>query len=1558
MINDEWSFLSDDEEYSSAQESWSFLGEEPTEQPASPVGEESPSESDGEGELSTGPGTRRSRREAQRSASTYDGEQYKEEGFGTSSMRTLAYMGQELGKGVAAFGDLALNVADPVTKIHRDPVSWVRDKASRVLDGDWFPFEYETPLEDGYKEGLSEYYKKQGLNTEWLTARSSGERALGLLSENLGVGGSIKGPQMLFGALRNKFATESEKRAVKFLDELGKSELAAATVGAATGGVAHSMFEDPDSAEQAALLGNFLGAVTGSLKHGSIAYHGKKLASMFIRGGDDVTAYGERMVMQDAAKMLKGADLEVVQQRFKIMMEIKDQYPEFHPTMYSVVQTPLAKHYQAITDLDNPEIAMNIYAKNRGVLRQIISDYGTRDKTGDSFHFIKEAMDQTYSSGQVIAHQYAERIARLEESINTLGRSRSTTEPAAVADDMRAEIVKLRDEARNHIEQLYNDIDPENLIQFSTTLTSVIPSQALASTLKALSTREFNPRSPDAHLTARLLEITKDMKPKKTTNDFGESVVDESSMEMSFNKLLQLRKDIGRIQRDAKDIKGTNEAHSLAENLNRNIDEFLEQAMGHQSPTLSSAEHGIAKEMYHIANDTYKQYYLPFFREDNSELRKIIERTSTGTEYKIKSDDILAKFWSSAGTGKEFGAKQINDMLTEISDIVDPDLLEAARKAIDVHLTDHAANDLHKAIRRSSDPTAAYKKWVADNEVNLKNFPEVKDRIDEIGEVLSELSLDRALANTKLSEIHSNISKKYFDADPETLLNNLVKGTEYQTVNTVRELFYGAGLRTPGDTFPSPQRSENIKEVMKKLELDIQATSKTNPQLYQELSALRRVISNETVADILRKSVDNAGDGSISPAKLRGFLNGTNDTFNKGSLEAILTPEDKALLTKFKVLAEGTDTGFSVQGKLDFDILSQLEKEFGISLPSISSRVYAQQLGKVGPIFIVTDTGVKLFRAFHRKAMKDRLREVVYDLDALEKVMETRRNLDTGVEQEIATEVVNTTKLVRSYISKNAAKIKNGEISPAQMFKDLMKELGSNAKYISPAFKFESYLEERNKLGEGDSSDFTRDYSDLLMEVYDDLGSAEQRSLESLGLSTDTDAEEVEESDVIDFEYDEETDTLVPINWDNYMGDDADMSPVGELDGGEDVGSIRPGLDSNEEKVWSTAYNASTALGIGREASQNLADLSSFVFTLTPSGDADLIHTGGKKISEGDTKGGLVDIAMGSLPVLPDLGKAIFAGVRSMRGTSQGKGSSSQLEGAISMETSGVPSEEIRQTTGWERDASGRWNYEIDDSQARLTLEVEGKPGEIVDETSTKLTKVHIARDKYKSLGDILDHPELYRAYPELKDIHVYRTPLFSWNIAGSYDPVSRNIFLAGFEAPATIKKTLMHEIQHAVQHIEGFPNGANVGEFLPANFSEAQKVVREARDAFDKKVEQTTGIKSINEFSLASFLDYLKTPQKRAHHYKDTVKQLKDAGLLEDAVKVSRGIELVRGIEERAYSQYKAVQGEVQARNVEARMGMSADERVITSPQSTEDVARDKQISPKRSIDKVKRND
>lgn len=158
---------------------------------------------------------------------------------------------------------------------------------------------------------------------------------------------------------------------------------------------------------------------------------------------------------------------------------------------------------------------------------------------------------------------------------------------------------------------------------------------------------------------------------------------------------------------------------------------------------------------------------------------------------------------------------------------------------------------------------------------------------------------------------------------------------------------------------------------------------------------------------------------------------------------------------------------------------------------------------------------------------------------------------------------------------------------------------------------------------------------------------------------------------------------------------------------------------------------------------------------------------------------------------------------------------------ARDMEAAGKSPEEILNATGWFRGAEGRQRYEINDAAARMKLPMD----DILE--SPLFGK---AKGNYV-LQDVLDHPELYKAYPELASVPFVKRPGFL-DFGGLQGWRGENqIGLTPYTKDPL--GTLLHEAQHYIQEKEGFGLGGNAESVL--NVVPESTKLQAAKEAIDK---------------------------------------------------------------------------------------------------------------------------
>lgn len=256
-----------------------------------------------------------------------------------------------------------------------------------------------------------------------------------------------------------------------------------------------------------------------------------------------------------------------------------------------------------------------------------------------------------------------------------------------------------------------------------------------------------------------------------------------------------------------------------------------------------------------------------------------------------------------------------------------------------------------------------------------------------------------------------------------------------------------------------------------------------------------------------------------------------------------------------------------------------------------------------------------------------------------------------------------------------------------------------------------------------------------------------------------------------------------------------------------------------------------------------------------------------------------------------------------------------KLDQAKAMLEKGADEVEIWQKTGWFKDKDGAWKFEIGDSKARLN-------------------------PNFKSggrLSELLEHEELFKAYPELKDIKIKKISDEGGEKLGYYDPNKKEIAINNIGD----KSTLMHEVQHAIQDIEGFASGgeydivwnAAVRTIEKKYENELAKLEKIANEAWKKEEPLQKAYielfdKGLKDSPEAQRLLKEREPySKKGWEARNKIRNIKWA--IEDEKNAITDKDM--------YEAYQKIHGEVEARNVQNRLNL--DDAAGTHPYETFDI-------------------
>lgn len=242
---------------------------------------------------------------------------------------------------------------------------------------------------------------------------------------------------------------------------------------------------------------------------------------------------------------------------------------------------------------------------------------------------------------------------------------------------------------------------------------------------------------------------------------------------------------------------------------------------------------------------------------------------------------------------------------------------------------------------------------------------------------------------------------------------------------------------------------------------------------------------------------------------------------------------------------------------------------------------------------------------------------------------------------------------------------------------------------------------------------------------------------------------------------------------------------------------------------------------------------------------------------------------------------------------------------AMSLESRGASPSEIVAATGWFHDVDGNWKFEISDEGAKLK---EGLPRNKFD---PELTSIPFGAEL--KMKDVLDHPELYKAYPDVAEMPVRSTGL-NFGLKGAHDPEKNTIYLAGGRDKDTTS-TALHETQHAIQSREGFARGGNVDEWLTPEFKAKAKEVEAKWNIAAERIRKV----GANPFIVRGGLELqLKGKEPFKYHLEDMQKLSGEE--LNVIAPVVRDLIEVDKTKNAAFDMYQKLAGEVESRNVQER--------------------------------------
>ena len=245
--------------------------------------------------------------------------------------------------------------------------------------------------------------------------------------------------------------------------------------------------------------------------------------------------------------------------------------------------------------------------------------------------------------------------------------------------------------------------------------------------------------------------------------------------------------------------------------------------------------------------------------------------------------------------------------------------------------------------------------------------------------------------------------------------------------------------------------------------------------------------------------------------------------------------------------------------------------------------------------------------------------------------------------------------------------------------------------------------------------------------------------------------------------------------------------------------------------------------------------------------------------------------------------KAIFAGPLALTADLEAmRRAQSRLE-------AGEDAAKVWADEGWFRGPDGKMRFEIDDSQSRLT----------------RGGRQSVADYGYRPQEKVMAHPELYGAYPDSAKLTLSNEALGPELDAVLYDDPRMLAMNFRRSDNAAVRRNLIHENQHLVQDAEGFAKGGMYGDVFTYDGADAKRIGDEIKSLEERLSGGSVAWGSAEAQRILSELDALKRKQDR-----------------------------VAGVDG-----YRRLAGEVEARAVEARLPLTAEQRRVRYPLQDYDV-------------------
>lgn len=236
-------------------------------------------------------------------------------------------------------------------------------------------------------------------------------------------------------------------------------------------------------------------------------------------------------------------------------------------------------------------------------------------------------------------------------------------------------------------------------------------------------------------------------------------------------------------------------------------------------------------------------------------------------------------------------------------------------------------------------------------------------------------------------------------------------------------------------------------------------------------------------------------------------------------------------------------------------------------------------------------------------------------------------------------------------------------------------------------------------------------------------------------------------------------------------------------------------------------------------------------------------------------------------------------------------------------------------------------------------------------EVDDSVRRYLVEESSAKSLDKILDHPQIYRAHPSMREVAVDLGVYDNAKISGKYEPGGNfyggdGTITASGRTFDDADKVLLHELQHALQERGGMARGGSPEQMAKLRAQLANKMdfdttvsalAREAEQNFSGNVDRAA--RELNDLGIEV------TPEHIQRLMKIGTKAAIKSGE-ESQAALSRLMGSGKGPQS-DHDLYRRLAGEIEARDTVARMNLTADQRRRIQPLSGYGVRPDGTFGP-----------